>query len=178
MPKWSKSKKRIEEFMSEELKDKVKFYATVYRGTHDQLGKVWIELDKKIIFEANTLEWEIEYYTLSNEIRKINNCRNYEDVEQANGYYQAYDDAEKILSRKHKVNQFQFYKVMIRYLNTSFKDSLESEDQLTRIFCLLDRRLGKRRLKDITIRKEDSEGLKMLYKIRCQIAGINSKYEL
>jgi len=64
MTRWSKWKKRIEEFICDDLKDRVDIHATVYRKTHDQLGKVWIELDKKVIFEANTLEWEMEYFTL------------------------------------------------------------------------------------------------------------------
>lgn len=158
-----------------ELKDRVEFHATVYRKTHDQLGKVWIELDKKNIFEANTLEWQIEHFTLSNEIRKINNCENCEDRRQVEGYYQAYDEAEEILRYKHKLNEFQFYETITSYINSSFKDKLESKDQLTRILCLLDKRLGKRRLQNFIIYKDDTEGLKILYNIRCQIAGINQK---
>lgn len=65
-----------------------------------------------------------------------------------------------------------FYEALKKYLNTSFEKSLECEDQLTRILCLLDKRLGKRRLQDFVIRKDDSEGLKTLYNIRCQLAGI------
>ncbi|KNY27592.1 SF0329 family protein [Pseudobacteroides cellulosolvens] len=175
MARWSKWKKKIEEFICEDLKDRVEFYATVYRGTHDQRGKVWIELDKKVIFEANTLEWEIEYYTLSNDIRRINNCVDYNDEKQAQGYYKAYNDAEEILRRKHKLDEFQFYNAMRRYFNSSFEDSLECEDQLTKIFCLLDKRLGKRRLQDFIIRRDDSEGLKILYNVRCQLAEIRSK---
>lgn len=175
MARWSKWKKRIEEFICKDLKDRVDFYATVYRQTHDQRGKVWIELDKKVIFEANTLEWEIEHYTLSEDIRRINNCENYRDERQAEGYYRAYDDAEDILRRKHKLDEFQFYNAMRRYFSSSFKESLECEDQLTRIFCLLDKRLGKRKLQEFIIRRDDSEGLKTLYNVRCQLAGINPK---
>ena len=177
MARWSKSKKRIEDFVCEELKDRVKFHATVYRQTHDQRGKVWIELDKKIIFEANTLEWEIECYTLSSEIRKINNCENYKDKSQAKGYYQAYNDADDILIQKHKMDEFQFYKTMTKYINSPFKDSLVSKDQLTRILCLLDKRLGKRRLQNFIIYKDDTEGLKILFNIRCKMAGIIPKID-
>lgn len=86
MTRRSKLKKTIEEFICDDLKDRVKFYATVYRETHDQKGKVWIELDKKIIFEANTLEREIEYFSLSEEIKRVNGCRNYMDENQREGY--------------------------------------------------------------------------------------------
>lgn len=175
MARWSKWKKRIEEFICEELKGRVSIHATIYRKTHDQLGKVWIELDKRIIFEANTLEWEIEYFTLSDELRRINNCTDYKDKKQSSGYYQAYDDAEEILKRKDKMDEFQFYNTMKYYFRSPFKDILESEDTLIRIFCLLDKRLGKRRLKDYKIKKDDCEGIKLIYKARCQSAGITPK---
>lgn len=175
MSRWSKWKKRIEEFICEELKDRVDVHATVYRETHDQRGKVWIELDKRVIFEANTLEWDMEYYTLSDELRRINNCTDYKDEKQARGYYQAYDDAEEILRRKNKMDEFQFYNAMKYYFSSPFKDSLESENTLIRIFCLLDKRLGKRRLEDYKIKRDDCEAIKLLYKVRCQLAGICPK---
>ena len=177
MEKWSKLKKKIEELICEDLRDRVHFYATVYRKTHDQRGKVWIELDKKVIFEANTLEWEIEYFALSDEFRRIDNCMDYNDAKQAKGYYQAYDDAEDILRRKHKIDEFQFYSALKRYFSSSFEDSLEAEDELTRIFCLLDRRIGKRRLQNFIVKKDDCEAIKVLYKARCQSAGIDTKSE-
>jgi len=172
MPRWSKWKKRIEEFICKELKDRVKIHATVYRETHDQRGKVWIELDKRVIFEANTLEWMLEYYALSNELRIINQCTDYKDEKQAEGYYQAYDDAGEILKRKDKLDEFQFYNAMRYYFNSPFKDILESEDTLIRIFCLLDKRLGKQRLKNYKIRKDDCEAIKLIYEARCQSVGI------
>ena len=119
----------------------------------------------------------IEYFTLSEDIRRINNCGDYRDEKQAKGYYQAYNDAEEILKRKHKFDEFQFYDAMRRYFSSSFKESLECDDQLTRIFCLLDRRLGKRKLQDFIIRRDDSEGLKALYNVRCELAGIAQTFD-
>lgn len=177
MEKWSKLKKKIEELISEDLRGRIHFYATVYRKTHDQRGKVWIELDKKIIFEANTLEWEKAYFTLSDELRRTSKCMDYNDEKQSKGYYQAYDDAENILRRKHKIDEFQFYSILKRYLNSHFKDSLKAEDDLTRIFCLLDRRLGKRRLLNFRVKKDDCEAIKILYQARCQTTGIYPKEE-
>jgi len=61
---------------------------------------------------------------------------------------------------------------MREYFNSSFKDSLASQDTLIRFFCLLNKRLGKRRLQDFNIKKGDCEGIKLLYNVRCQLAGI------
>jgi len=172
MPRWSKLKKRITDLICDELKDRIDIYATVYRGTHDQRGKVWIELDKKVIFEANTLEWEIEYFGLSDEIRQINQCTDYTNKNQAEGYYRAYDEAELILAKKHKMDEFQFYKTLNLYLETPFAESLESNNDLVRIFCLLDKRLGKRRLSNMVIKQDDCDAVKILYSERCKSSGI------
>jgi len=176
MTRWSKWKKNMEDLVCEDLKDRINFYATVYRKTHDQRGKVWIELDKEVIFEANTLEWEIEYFSLANEIRKINNCTEFRDKSQSKGYYQAYDDAEKILKGKHKIDEFHFYNAMKKYLTSSFEDSLKSDDTLTRILCLIDKRLGKRRLKEFRIKNDDCEAIKKIYNVRCQLSGIGFNF--
>lgn len=173
MARWSKFKKQITDLVCDELKERVGIYATVYRGTHDQMGKIWIELDKKVIFEANTLEWAIEYYSLSDEIRQINNCTDYTNANQSEGYYRAYDDAEKILNKKHKINQAQFYNVLISYLSSPFEESLKSNNELVLILCLLDKRLGKRRLENMVITNNNCDAVKMLYSQRCKIMGIN-----
>lgn len=175
MSRWSKYKKQITELLCDELKERVGIYATVYRKTHDQMGKVWIELDKKVIFEANTLEWEIEYFGLADEIRKINNCTDYTDERQSEGYYRAYDEAEEILAKKHKMDEFQFYNALTKYLNSPFEESLKSNNDLMRILCLLDKRLGKRRLSKMVIKKDDCEAVKILYSERCKISGIEQE---
>jgi hypothetical protein len=173
MTRWSKFKKQITDLFCDELKERIGIYATVYRGTHDQMGKVWIELDNKVIFEANTLEWEIEYFRLSDEIRQINNCTDYTNVEQSEGYYRAYDEAEEILSKKHKMDEYQFYKVLISYLNSPFEESMQSNNDLARILCLLDKRLGKRRLLKMVIKHDDCDAVKILYSERCKCMDIN-----
>jgi hypothetical protein len=167
---WSKSKKQITNLMCSELKGRIGIFATVYRKTHDQKGKIWIELDKKVIYEANTLEWLIEYETLADEIRIINNCTDFSDKEQAGGYYKAYKEAEEILNKEHKIPAFEFHEKLNAYLQAPFEESLQSSDDLVRILCLLDRRLGKRRLSKMVIEESDCDAVKILYNERCSLS--------
>ena len=173
MPIWSKLKRQIMDLVCDELKERIGIYATIYRGTQDHTGKVWLEFDRKVIFEANTLEWEIEYYKLSYEIQQINHCTDYKNKNQSKGYYRALHDAENILVKKHKMEESGVYNALIRYLNSSFEDNLQSNDDIARIFCLLDKRLGKRRLSKMVIRKDDCDAVKILYSERCKVLGIN-----
>lgn len=168
LARWSKLKKRITDLICDDLKDRIGIYATLYRETHDQMGKVWIELDKKVIFEANTLEWEIEYFKISDEIRQINHCTNFRDKDQSEEYFKAYDYEEKILSQQHKMDESQFYKALLMYLNSPFEESLQSKNDLIRVLCLLDKRIGKRRLSTFEICSSDCEAVKILFLERCK----------
>src|SRR5687767_2007217 len=46
---WSKLKSRVESRLCPELRGRVSFHATSYRGSHDGVEKVWITLDGKPI---------------------------------------------------------------------------------------------------------------------------------
>lgn len=71
------------------------------------------------------------------------------------------------------MEEFEFYNALSKYLNSSFEDNLQSNNDVARIFCLLDKRLGKRRLSKMVIRKDDCDAVKILYNERCKALGIN-----
>ena len=72
-----------------------------------------------------------------------------------------------------QIDQWAFYKSFDEFDNQSIEKSLVSENVLVRIFAVLDRRVGKRRLlamKD-TI-EEEPEWFKVFYYIRAEAEGI------
>ena len=114
---WSKFKSQLQSLWSDPIKDRIDIHATVYRESHDSLGKIWITFDKEIIFEANTLEKDLKLDKTSSEL-----------------------------------NQWECLDEIYNFLNKPFEESLKKQNKLTKILCLIDRRLGKRRL--ITMEKE------------------------
>src|SRR4030095_2619979 len=47
---WSKLKSRVKSRICPELKDRIDFYVTGYRRSHDDLEKVWITVDGETVF--------------------------------------------------------------------------------------------------------------------------------
>ncbi len=70
-------------------------------------------------------------------------------------------------------SQAEFLKAVKEYMNTPIEDSLKSPDTITKIFVLLDRRIGKRTLEN---RKEtmekDEDIVRYFYELRCSAEGI------
>lgn len=71
------------------------------------------------------------------------------------------------------MEEAQFYKALIRYLNSSFEENPKSNNDMERIFCLSDKRLGKQRLSKIVIKNNDCDAGKILYVERCKVLDIN-----
>lgn len=66
--KWSKLKKRLEDFICPSLKGRVEFWITSYRKTHDQVGRAYITVDGKEVINMCTLKKEIAIYGEENEL--------------------------------------------------------------------------------------------------------------
>jgi hypothetical protein len=71
------------------------------------------------------------------------------------------------------VDSFDIPWAMKKYLNQDIAASLEDEDPLVRMFAILDRRVGKRTLKEIaeTVSNQP-EWLQQFYRLRLDAEGI------
>jgi len=171
--RWSKQKSMLEGRICDSLKGRVEFFSTRYRGTHDQEGRSWIVLDKKIVFDMCTLKWKVGYYGMTYQIRQINDCADCLDPEQKEGYYRAYDEADQIMHKKGIFSQYQFYNAVDEYLNLSIDDALKSDNILIKAFSMIDKRLGKRRLISYDTTTQHPF-VQKLYQIRCEAEGIQT----
>ena len=68
------------------------------------------------------------------------------------------------------IERYEFHKLLEEYLNQSIEESLLSKHELIQGLAIIDKRLGKRRL--LNMNKIESEFIKKLYKVRCEIEGI------
>lgn len=156
MARWSGIRNKLEnEYLAESLRGRIRYFVTAYRESHDgDKGRAAILLDGKHILEGNTFE------------RVFHPCE-----------WWPYDGVPPIMSQQSldfgQIDQWAFYKSFDEFDNQSIEKSLVSENLLVRIFAVLDRRVGKRRLlamKD-TI-EEEPEWFKMFYYIRAEAEGI------
>ena len=148
MYQWSKIRDKLEnEYLANSLKGRIRYFATVYRESHDgDKGRPAIYLDGKPIISGSTFEeWAKPDHSYAYEYRGP------EDGDLKNGWFDQYD----------------FYLSFEEYDNQSIEASLNSQNQLVRIFAVLDRRTGKRTLCKLKERIDtESEIFRLFFMIR------------
>lgn len=159
---WSSLKKKVESFFVPSLKGRVELRSTRYRGTHDQTGRGYITVDGKEVWSMCSLNfWKTEYPTIA---------RISEKEQILPTVAQIIVDAQ--LEQEGILSQWDFYRALENYCNSSIEASLESVNPLTKSLAILDSRVGKRRLKNINFASEHSM-IQYFFALRCRVEGIS-----
>ena len=167
--KWSKLKKAIFALIAPNCAKRIDMYATSYRGSHDEVGEIWITVDKQKVLTAGYFYWYkhsskyidglAEFPYLKDESEFIlPTCDNKLVQKMQN---------EGIHSDSHVLGSLK------NYLRTRFEDSLKATNPIFRAFSLIDRRLGKRRFNEIKIGDDEHKLVKAFYQLRRSILKTN-----
>ena len=150
--------------MAASLRGHIQYFATTYRGERDHEGRAAIRYDGKEIIQG--CYW--------NNWMKAHLFPKDEKYERRMLVENAYMDDTAL--KLGVFDQRCFYAAFREFDNQSIEKSLESEDLLVRIFAVLDRRVGKRRLKAMkdTIINEP-EVLREFYAIRAGAEDITAE---
>lgn len=162
MATWSGIRKKLEsEYLSKSLQGHIQYYATTYSRSHDHEGRAAIRYDgKEIIKGCYWYNW-----TKAGQFPKD------EKYERRMREENAFTDDTAL--KLGVFDQRSFYAAFQEFDQQSIEKSLKSENLIVRIFAVLDRRVGKRRLlmmKD-TIEQEPNT-FKEFYAIRARAEGI------
>jgi hypothetical protein len=178
---WSKTKFTIESFLCEKLKGRIKVHATVYRKFHDCPSRVWITLDKKEIVSASDISYAVKYEKVYQQMKeKIDlkgipynedwtvmfNSKERQKLEKLS------DDAEEMMIIQNIFESYHLYSAFMKYSSLSIEGAMNSENIMIRAYAMLDRRLGKRRLKELQLMEDTHPLIADFYKIRCDVEGI------
>ena len=162
MSTWSGIRKRMEsEYLAESLKGDISYFATSYSRSPDHEGRAAIRYNgKEIIKGCYYYNWtKAESFPKDEKYKR----RMWEEF--------AYIDDTAI--KLGVFDQTCFYKAFKEFDNQSIEKSLYSENMLVRIFAVLDRRVGKRKLISMkeTIENEP-DSIKEFFAIRMNAEGI------
>lgn len=169
-PKWSKAKRLLKSFTCNALRSRIDFHVINYRKAHDQLGRVVITVDKveKLSMCTNTAERE-EYYK-EQEIRIQMNDWNFDEPSH-NLYRQ--NQAHQLLKEEAIYGQYDFFFGLEKFLNTSIEESLKSTDSFILILCMIDRRVGKRTLRNMKTKINHMHPhVQYFHRLRCEAENI------
>lgn len=86
----------------------------------------------------------------------------------------ASDQSEEIMIHQNIFSSYHFYAPFMEYSSLSIDEALSSENIIIRAFAMFDRRLGKRRLRNLSFKSENTHPLILeFYKIRCDVEGVS-----
>ncbi|WP_256761811.1 hypothetical protein [Cohnella sp. WQ 127256] len=166
---WSKLKQNLESFLSPALYGRVEYRATGYRYLPDKAGLCYIMVDKKNVLNMCDVTTLIRWYQTELEIKNdsifhipIHN----EEIEAVRKDTKGNvpEDRLKVIVTSRKISELakelwsaqsslsksNFKDVATKFLSISIEESLESKDILLNILALVDRRVGKKRLLNLT----------------------------
>ena len=162
MHTWSKIRSKLEnEYLADSLRGRIHYFATSYSKYPDHEGRAAILLDGEQIISGSYCEQWSKAHLLPKD----------ETLETRLHYEFPYMDNTAI--QYGQFDQRCFYSAFHEFDNQSIEKSLYSENMLIRIFAILDRRIGKRKLRKLkeTIMLEP-EIFQLFYNIRIEAEGI------
>ena len=136
--KWSKLKKAVFALIAPKYAKRIDICATRYRGSHDEVGEIWITIDKQKVLTAGYFYWYrrsskyldglAEFPYLKDESEFIVPTCDNKTVQQIQN--------DGIHSDSHIIGSLK------NYLKTSIEDSLKATNPIFMAFSLIDRRLN------------------------------------
>ena len=175
---WSKIKQHLESFLCPALYGRVEYSSSSYRYLPDKAGQCYITVDKRNVFNMCDVTTLVRWYQTEQEIKNDPDIQipiSNEEIEAVRKDTKGAvpeerlqviarnrkisDYAKELLSAQSALSKSNFNVVANQFLSISIEESIESNDILLNVLALVDRRIGKKRLLNMT------EGMKLKHPI-------------
>lgn len=186
---WNKTKQQLESFICPALINKVEYRATGYRYAHDKSGRSYITVDKEEVFNTSNNKTNIRWYKTVQEIKKDESIQipvtesDIEDIRKDNIPEEALIKmarnkklsivAESIMKEQTILTKSDFSELANQFMTSSVDNCLLSDSILLNIFALIDRRVGKKRLRMLSDEiKTKHPVVRYFYELRCEMEKV------
>ena len=166
MATWSGIRHRLEqEYLAESLRGRIQYFATTYRESHDEEGRASIRLDGKEVLKGNYFNYYLKSHLLPKSDPRYSGWE--------------FDFVDEAVLNLGMFDQRTFYSAFEEFNSQPIDQSLSSQNLIVRIFAILDRRVGKRRLLAMKQQMQtEPKILQFFYYVRADAEGIPEKNEL
>jgi ribosomal protein S30 len=166
---WSKLKQNLESFLCPALYGRVEYRATSYLYLPGKAGFCYIAVDKKNVLNMSDITTLIRWYQTELEIKNDPDIQipiSNEEIEAVRKDTKGIvpEDRLKVIARNRNISEYakellsaqsalsksNFIVVANKFLSISIEESIESNDIVLNILALLDRRVGKKRILNMT----------------------------
>jgi len=168
MSTWSGIRKKLEDdYLCASLRGHIRYYAVSYSKSDDHEGRAAILLDGVEVLKSNYYAYAEKYWKRYQEIN--------ESIPEEGLPRESFRMAHMDALNAGCFDNWMLYEAFNIFDNQSIEKSLGCENPLVRIFALLDRRLGKRRLLALKESMEQElDFVRTFYVIRMQAEGLMS----
>ncbi|MBQ6267611.1 MAG: hypothetical protein IJK64_07560 [Clostridia bacterium] len=167
MHRWSYIRKKLEaDYLAPSLRGHIQYYVTTYSKDPDRNGRAAIRFDGQEVLHGS-------YYG------DARNAGTWEEILARGGNFAWKGmQVDDFTLKTGTFDQNAFYGAFEAFDNQSIDESLQSDNLLVRIFALLDRRCGKRRLAAMQEEmKAAPPALRTFYRLRCDAEGLRLEEE-
>jgi len=168
---WSKAKQRAESLFAPSVAGRVALRVTGYRAAPHGEGRGWIAVDGEEAWSFCTFRHDGDRYQLAQGIRSASASLDWRDPAQLDNYRTADDQAAAILAQRGIVGRSAFTSAIEEYASMSVEEALASDNLIHRALAVLDRRLGRRRLRGLEFRTDEHPLVTGLYRFRQSCEG-------
>ena len=165
MKTWSKIRDKLEnEYLADSLRGHIQYFVTTYTKSHDREGRAAIRFDGEEILKSNYFEWAAKSHEF------------YHQPSDAQTWQEHWEQVILNTENSGAFDQGSFYDAFAEFDNQSIEESLNSGRMLVKLFALMDRRVGKRRLLRMRDEMEhENETVKLFYFIRMNAEGLTTE---
>ena len=166
MSTWSGIRNKLEnDYLCPALRGHIQYFVTSYSQSPDHEGRAAISMDGVEVLRSN-------YYTYFKNVWAMRSIM----LKDCDSSKEAINKAYAYALEQGTFDQKVFYEAFGIFNNQSIEKSLVSENPLVRIFALLDRRVGKRRLLALEEAMEhELDWVRAFYVIRMHAEGLMSR---
>jgi hypothetical protein len=168
--RWSQLKSNLESLRAPALQKRVALHQARYRYTLEEVGRIWLTIDGREVISFDTSSYIRRRAQLSQELATQ------ADADRNDSGVSADGRARQLLREAGQYDDYEALKDLERYLTLPIDDALESLSPLVRGLAVIDRRVGKRRLRSLDIGPNDHPLVRELYQLRCEAEGIPGGY--
>lgn len=150
---WSKLKTRVKSLICPELQNVIDFHVTQYRKAHSWISESWVTVNGERIFDCGSRTYYWAYW--------VEYCRR-EDANEPIDW----DTLPTALAEQEIHEPIEMGSAMRTFLDLPIEEALCSNDPFIKALAIVDRRVGKRRLKQLMVDDAEHSLVKTFYELR------------
>jgi hypothetical protein len=171
--RWSKLKGSLDALRAPKLRKRVALHQARYRYTREEIGRIWVTVDSREVASFDTSTYIRRRTELGGDLFEIRRAETPDQPPDHAAYLETDDRAREILRRAGQCDDYEAIVDLEAYLSLPIDDALTSPSPLVRALAVIDRRVGKRRLRTLQVGPLEHALVRQLYLLRCEAEGID-----